>query len=427
MKLLTITNLYPRPDQPQRGLYNGQFFAALARSLAGKWGAVQNVCLVPEWRPWRWRRIRRWEDPLGEGTSVHTSYLPVSYLPVFGRNKSWEKYGKALATVESAAKEADSILGTWLYPDGVAVAELGERAEKPVWLKVHGSDLQHLAVPARKEKILEACGKVRGVICVAEKLIDELDSQGIPRDKLYLVPNGIDGQKFCYRGRKEAVKRLLELGNLPGPLQTILATGADARIILFVGNLVKVKGPDILVNAWIDMLKRSEEIGVAASEAILIVIGDGPMRSQLENRIKKSGLTKRTFFVGAASHEAVGLWMNVAQCLCVPSRSEGMANVMLEGIASGLPVVATDVGAAGKLLADHHSSRVVPIEVNGYGTTARIKGRKARRKVLEELVGAIVAVLEDVVDRRREAERGKVLPKWPDAAERLLKAMGAES
>ena len=89
MKLLTITNLYPRPDQPQRGLFNAQLFAALARAVAEKWGAVQNVCLVPEWRAWRWRKIGRWEDPLGEATSVHTSYLPVPYVPLIGRNLSW--------------------------------------------------------------------------------------------------------------------------------------------------------------------------------------------------------------------------------------------------------------------------------------------------------------------------------------------------
>ena len=427
MKLLTITNLYPRPDQPQRGLFNAQLFAALVRTVAGQWGAVQNVCLVPEWRAWRWRKIGRWEDPLGEATSVHTSYLPVPYVPLIGRNLSWQTYTKAMEKIEGAAAEADRILGTWLYPDAVAAVELGQRANKPVWIKVHGSDLQHLAVRARKEKIMEACDKAAGLVCVSEGLIEELESQGIPRSKLFLVPNGVDTQKFCYRGRKDAVKGLLDVGGLPEGIQSILATGADARIILFVGNLVKVKGPDLLVDAWIEMEKRSDEFGAAAAEATLVVVGGGPMRADLEKKIKASGLWKRTFFIGAVSHEAVSLWMNVAQCLCMPSRSEGMPNVMMEAIASGLPVVATDVGVSGELLAEHHSSRVVPIETKGIGGATRLAGRKARRELKKELVGALVAVLDDVVDRRREAERGRNQPKWSDAAELLAKAMGCES
>ena len=54
MKLLTLSNLYPRPDRPAGGMFNAQLFRELA-SLTGV--ALQNVCLVPEWRVWRWRKI----------------------------------------------------------------------------------------------------------------------------------------------------------------------------------------------------------------------------------------------------------------------------------------------------------------------------------------------------------------------------------
>ena len=94
MNILTITNLYPRPDQPQRGLFNAQFFAALQAETDVE---VRTICLVPEWRIWRWKNIRAWSDD-------STFYLPVFYIPVIGRNISWWTYGWGMGAESRGAR-----------------------------------------------------------------------------------------------------------------------------------------------------------------------------------------------------------------------------------------------------------------------------------------------------------------------------------
>lgn len=119
---------------------------------------------------------------------------------------------------------------------------------------------------------------------------------------------------------------------------------ASATIVLFVGNLVPVKGPDIALEAFaaaVSGLVEPDYLPAHALQAMhLIVIGDGPMRRLLLKRANELGIAERVSFLGARPHEEVALWMNVADCLLMTSRSEGCPNVVLEALASGLPVVA---------------------------------------------------------------------------------------
>lgn len=402
MKLLTITNLYPRPDQPQRGLFNAQLFAALARALAGKWGAVQNTCLVPEWKPWRWYRIPRWEDPFGGSTSVHTSYLPVLYLPLIGRNMSWKTYGKALEKMESAASEADSILATWLYPDGVAAAGMAAKMGKPIWIRIHGSDMTHLRSKRRRERILEACAQASGILCVSKRIADQMKEAGVDAGKVHVAMNGVDLDKFRYRSKRVAKKEL------PSIAQQVVSAG---KAVLFAGNLVRVKGLDRLLKAWAAM--ASED---ANEHVTLLVAGDGPMKARLQQMCQKLGIAGRVVFLGEVPHDQMPLWMNLADCLCIPSRSEGTPNVALEALASGLPVVSTDVGACRQLLAGETTCCVIDVE----------PGRRDKA-LIAALVESLADVLDTEMQREDMAERHRDGLSWDKSARKFLDLMGQKS
>lgn len=346
MRVLTISNLHPRPDRPQLGMFNAQLFEQFARTVE-----VVNICLVPEWRVWRWPRIRRARLPTP--SSYPTYFLPVPYVPVFSRNRGPRVYALTMRSLTDRVAATDVVYASWLFPDGVAATHLAARCRRPSWTMVLGSDTFHLQQPARRRQIVAASGHAAGLVCVCRLLADRLVRAGVPSSKTHVVPNGVDPSVFRYRSRVEGMAGLVACrGDFDSPSWLARPGGP---VVLFVGNLVHVKGPDILSRAF-DSFRR---LRGAIAPVRLVVIGEGPMRAELERWALSPGLAGSVFFAGCRPHHEVAMWMNVADCLCLPSRSEGMPNVVLEAAASGLPVVAADVGACREMVGGDPLARVV--------------------------------------------------------------------
>ena len=402
MNLLTVSNLFPRPDQPARGLFNRQLFDELARLCPSR-----NVCLVPEWRVWRWPRIRGWPEP--EAAGVPTRYVPVFYLPVVGRSTAHAFYARPLAAAVRREPAADVVYAAWLYPDGAAAATVAKAQGKRLWLMALGSDTLHLNHAARRSAVLQACAEAEGVVCVARLLADRLRAAGVSPDKLHVIPNGVDPERFRFVPRDDAARQLAE--RLPSPAVS-LETSSRPPIVLFVGNMVSVKGPDILLDAWQTLRSRFAPTPRRSDTPTpphpdtptLILIGDGPLRPRLERQAREGGLADAVRFLGVRPHEEIPLWMNAADCLCLTSRSEGMPNAVNEALACGLPVVAADVGACGEMLGGKAVSRVVP------------PGNA------QAFADAVEAVLRSEVDRAALARQYGGYS-WHDQAERIWHLM----
>ena len=332
MKILTISNLYPRPDRPQAGMFNAQLFREMAAT-----DVLQQITLVPEWRVWRWAGIRKWVSPYTGGHGVE--YWPVLYVPGVGRNWSAGTYARSLKGLASRVAAADVVFASWLYPDGVVAATLAQAAGKPAWLMVLGSDVQHLQAPARRKQILEACRVAAGIVCVGRHLATALIEAGVDSHRVHVVPNGVDAVQFCFRPREVARTQLAAHGFPAGV----------TRMVLFVGNLVSVKAPERFLCAMADLADPTVHAGL---------IGTGPMQAGLVRLARRRGVGDRVHILGRQDHAHVALWMNAADVLCLCSRREGMPNVILEALASGLPVAATDVGACRDMLGDEAAARL---------------------------------------------------------------------
>ncbi len=396
--LITVSNLFPRPDQPNRGLYNFYLFREMAKAIGRQdsRGRTQNICLVPEWRLWRWRTIRCWAAP--DQTASPTRYIPVPYLPWVGRSFNDRFYDWALKGWAQTVSPGDMVYVPWLFPDGVAVARAIRNQGARLWLMALGTDTFHLKSPLRRMTILKACDQAEGIVCVAQVLADRLAAAGVPRFKLHVVTNGVDTSLF--RGRDEAEFLTCPGVVLSGERSMISMCSPQHRglqitqrpdysktahrVVLFVGNLVPVKGPDVLLRAFASLdenrscgqvagelgecsaypstaFRRTKDSSSASSQwpdhstTKLLIIGSGPMQAQLERMAKNLGISERVHFLGRQSREEVALWMNRADVLCLSSWSEGMPNVVLEARASGLPVVTTPAGAIPELpLAQEH-------------------------------------------------------------------------
>ena len=373
-------------------MFNVQLFRAMAEVLqstgnkaAGAGAHLTNICLVPEWRVWRWAAIRRWAAPLA--TPFNTRYVPVFYLPLVGRNWNDRLYSLSLGKLTGAIEGHDAVFSTWLYPDGVVAAKLAETCGLPSWIMVLGTDVRHLDHSPRRAGLLEACRKAGGIICVCRSLADRLTAAGVDPAKVHTVPNGVDKSLFHYRPKSEAVQRLA----------TSFSSG---RVVLFVGNLVQVKGPDIMLQAFAKAA-RSFSALPNSRKPKLVTVGDGPMRKHLQRQAVELGVGDMVTFLGNRPHDETALWMNAADCLCLTSRGEGMPNVVLEALASGLPVVATDVGACAEMLDKEPAARVVE----------------------SEDAGAIASALAEMLssDRDREAMAGRHGEfGWQDQAREIL-------
>lgn len=428
--IITVSNLYPRPDQPIRGMFNFQFFREMANSIGiqNPESGMRNVCIVPEWRVWRWAAIRLWTVPMELGDikseaqsrggypSINcppfTVYLPAFYLPFLGRSINWWFNYRALRSAFSLFIDNSTavhkqfsitILASWLYPDAVAVARFAKDIGVPVWLRIHGSDRYHLKNRFRRQLIMGAVAYAKGVFCNCKAVADDLVNYGVTADKIHIVENGVDTTLFRYREKEEVLVNSDELFVNDRVSRTVFSVDnqqpisddhpAEGGTILFVGNLVPVKGPDILLKAFALLDNTSK----------LILIGSGPMLSQLHRLALKLKIAERVRFLGNRPHEEVAQWMNVADVLCLASRSEGMPNVVLEARASGLPVVTTPVGSIPELqLSKEHF-----LVVNSCSPEDLAEG-------LYDMLG------RDLLNRKSDS----AIPSWQGMAGRILGLIG---
>ena len=126
-----------------------------------------------------------------------------------------------------------------------------------------------------------------------------------------------------------------------------LSMPEDSKIIVSVGNLVPVKRHGVLISAFAQLVSKYPQIR-------LYLVGEGHFRKKLEAQAKREGLSGRVFFAGRRPNEELKLWYGAADVSCLASSREGWANVILESLACGTPVVATSVGGAPEIIASSH-------------------------------------------------------------------------
>lgn len=169
------------------------------------------------------------------------------------------------------------------------------------------------------------------------------DRVGIARGRVERICNGVDSQRF-----RPAVQRASIAGSpFADPAAVVIGT---------VGRLQTVKDQVSLVRAVAIARKQ----GVDGSALRLLIAGDGPQRAEVESEIRAAGIADITWLAGERSD--VPEVMRAIDVFALPSRAEGISNTILEAMASGLPVVATDVGGNAELVVAGQTGALVPAE-----------------------------------------------------------------
>jgi glycosyltransferase involved in cell wall biosynthesis len=336
VKVLLVTNLFPDATEPQRGIYSARMAAHLAQEVEVR---------VVSPRPTAWPRPGAARQARPEDAALAPLFPRVPYVPWVGSRWNHRLMARALDPVLQRVRTEfawDVVLTSWLYPDACAVARLAGRPHWP-WVAVAlGTDVhQYLGMPVRRKIIVESLARAGGVIACSGALAEQLVTAGVSRERLRVVYNGVDTGLFRPVDRAAARR---ELG-----------WPAEVATVLFVGNLLPVKNPGLLLAACAGL---SAALGGRPWRAVFV--GDGPLRGGLEAEVRRRGWAGQVVFVGRQPEQAVARHLGAADALCVPSRNEGMPNVIWEALAAGLPVAACRVGGIPEIMREDYLGRLAP-------------------------------------------------------------------
>ena len=330
MRLLTFSSLFPNPEQPNHGI----FVQTRLRHLLTN-HAVQSRVVAPV--PWfpsakahfghyaSYAKIPPRESRFGIDV-LHPRY-PV--IPKIGMTLAPFLMAHALKPVIGRmideGYDFDLIDAHYFYPDGVAAIKLGRHFNKPVVITARGTDInlipQHF-LP--RKMILWAASQADGIITVCQALKDEMVNLGVTPERVTPLRNGVDLQLF------EPVDRA----------QQRAALGIEQFTLLSVGLLDKRKAHDIPISA----LPRLNNVR-------LLIAGTGPERKNLEELAAQQGVSERVIFLGSLSQPELKRYYGAADALVLASSREGWANVLLESMACGTPVVASNVWGTPEVVA----------------------------------------------------------------------------
>lgn len=348
IRTLLYSSLYPSSARPIHGI----FVETRLRELL-KTGAVETKVVAPV--PWFPLTGERWGDygrmartPAREtrnGIDVLHPRFPL--IPKVGMSVApWLLALASVGPIQRLIDEGfdfDVIDAHYYYPDGVAAAWLAKRFNKPLAITARGTDLNLIPQYALPRKMIHwAAQQADASIGVCAALMDVLRDWGIEERRLNVFRNGVDLQRFHPVPPAQARAELKIEG---GP------------VLLSVGHLIERKGHHLVVGAMPQVLKQHPQ-------ARLYVIGEGEERPRLEAQITELGLQQQVTLTGALPNEKLATWYSAADALVLASSREGWANVLLESMACGTPVVATRIWGtpevvtpeSGSLLVDERSS-----------------------------------------------------------------------
>lgn len=382
MKILHLSKFYP-PDPG--GLEH--VVAALAQGSAARGHQVRVVCATGS--SWARRPGRRDTEPPREG-------VVVVRLPTQGIVWSQPIVPGYLA---ASRWPADVVYVHRPHPLADLAVLLGPR--RPTIVCHHADVQRQRAVSLVYRPIARWVARraAATVVATASHLDHARDLGRAGRRTARVIPYGVDERRF----RPDLTA--------PRPAAFPAAPGA---VGLFVGRLVSYKGLEVLVRA------------VEGTDLRVVVVGGGPLRAAIEREIRVRGVGERVQLAGEVSHERLPAYYAAADYVVLPSTTpaEMFGITLLEGMASGLPVISTALTTGvGEVNEDEATGLVVPPgdagalrramqRLAGDAELRERLGRAARRRVeerftLDRMIGEHLALCEELVRRKRRLDLGR--------------------
>ena len=345
-RIVVFTTLFPNAGQPSAGLFIRERMFRVAKVLP-----LTVVAPVP-WFPFqgllrRWRPHFRPEAPRHEvqdGIEVrHPRFLSVP-----GAFKWLDGVLMALGCLPTMLRLKrdfgfNVIDAHFAYPDGDAGTLLGKWLRVPVTITLRGTEVPLARDPLRRRRMTKALGRASRIFSVSASLKRHAESLGAASERILVVGNGVDMAKFHRLPQQAARSRL----GLPD----------GAPVLVSVGALVERKGFHRVMECLPALRQRFPGL------RYLVVGGaspEGDWSAVLRQRAAELGLQDCVMFLGAVAPDELKAVLSAADVFVLATRNEGWANVFLEAMACGLPVVTTDVGGNAEVVCRSDLGIVVP-------------------------------------------------------------------
>jgi teichuronic acid biosynthesis glycosyltransferase TuaC len=380
MKVLSFSYCFPNRVNPTWGVFIAQRLAALSQR------EKLQVCSPAPWFPVLSAR-RGDPGPEKDAWKELTVYRPrFFYFPGVFKNHDARFYARGLSRWLREFCQVwrlDVLDAHFVWPDGVGVALLAKELKIPYIITLRGKLYECLPIPSQREQCAAALQRASAVISVSGQLAEEARKLGVSDDRLVIIPNGIDRDYFHSRDKRTCRK---ELG-LP----------EEGRLLVTIAHLGHRKGHHEVIRALAGL-----------PDNVRLVIVGAPAQSgtseTLRSVAREVGVEDRLILPGHQPYERVPMYFSAADASVLASYREGCPNAVLESLACGTPVVASDVGAVRDILPVPDVGRIVP----------------------PEEIGPLRDALVEVLDRQWDPEQvvqSSGVKSWDEVAREVQKAL----
>lgn len=335
LKIAVVTRYFPSSAEPWQGRSAYQTLRVLARE------ADVRVFYPNAKYPSLLKPRSRSYDKLDASYSppdVKTSYYDYPTLPLVSRPiNGWMAARTLLPAVRSFAP--DLLFSCFLYPDGYAALKIGKALHVPVVVMSIGSDINRIGDPISGLHTRRVLHETDYLVTVSSDLRLKAVAMGAHPETTRTLINGCDLSVFHVRDRLEARKKL--------------RIDQAAEVVVYIGRMDVKKGLRELVEA-------AKSLRPERSNLHVYLVGEGPDKPLIESAIQAHNATSYIHAMPSCSFDDVAVWMAAADLVTLPSYMEGCPNVILEALASGRPVVATNVGGIPEIMSEECGCLVPP-------------------------------------------------------------------
>jgi glycosyltransferase involved in cell wall biosynthesis len=343
MKVLIVSGMYHKPGAISAGFVHRQVCELRSQGVD-----VRVICPVPRIR--RGTLFTNLVDTARRGIvtseidGVLVTHVPYWNVPhrvsagvvAISLRRALRRFMAQLR----AEFQYDIVHANHLFPIGYSAQQVANELSVPVVIGARGSDvhtnprLNRTVARLTRKAIRE--GNVYAVSRGLASLVQELG----PARAVPVVYNGVDTTVFHPLPQKDLLRERLGL-----PTQGVG--------IAIVSRLVREKG-------LFELLQAFASVRTACPTAWLAIIGDGPAEPAIRTMVAQERLETAVFLSGRRPHTEVVEWLNAADVFTLPSYNEGLPNVVLEAMACGLPVIATDVGGVSEVVTHGVTGLLIP-------------------------------------------------------------------